>query len=61
MEPVTITSKIFVFEFISNNTMANSKRTKGQTMIQNTTQKTKDSVIRTPLKTGGELRNFRKY
>ena len=30
------------------------KRTKGQTDLQNTTQKTKDRATRTPLKTEGE-------
>jgi hypothetical protein len=36
--------------------MAKRKRSRGQTDLQNITQKTKDRATRTPLKTGGELR-----
>jgi hypothetical protein len=38
--------------------MANKKRTKGQTTIYKTLQKTKDRVTRTPLKTGDEIMCF---
>ena len=49
-----------VYRRRTDNTMAKRKSTKGKQRSTNQTYKNQDLVTRTPLKTGGELRCYRR-